>query len=244
MAFCSKCGAAIADDAAFCSMCGEKVLNVTEEIRETPSAAAEEIREAPSVSPETREGGIMLANKLANQYETLEKLKDEITDIEFNIKKTQVSSTPPRYSTFRFFWPFFIIALGVSFAVTLVSALFAASVNSEGLLVLSEILGYLSIPVVLLIGLFVAKARRNAANEELEAKEMTIMRKVDDMHKRVVELRNRQSRINIELAEYKDLVPMTMRNKNQMLRVKTLLETGRAQTFEEAVEMIKHPSMA
>ena len=231
MVICSKCGAGISQGALFCEICGQQVSSVPGEAK---SAFEDE-----NISP--LDADIRLADDLAAKYAALDKIKEEITDTEFAMKKCEVSSTPPRYSTFRFFWPFFIIALGASFVVTLITALIAASADSDFGIAVAEILGYLSIPVVLLIGLFVAKARRNAANEELEAKERTMMRKSDDMHRKVVELRNMQGDITIELSMYKDKVPAPFRNKNQMLRVKSMLETGKAQSFDEAIEMLARP---
>ena len=234
MAICANCGAALAEGAVFCDQCGSKVIS-----------SGSESNAAASSGSDTREEGIRLADYLALKYDTLEKLKNEINDIEFNIKKIQVSPEPPRYSVFRFFWPFFIIALGVCFFVTLIASIVAANSSYPNVgMVFAEILGYLSIPVVLIIGLFVAKARRNAANEELAAKEMTLTRKADDLHKKVVELRNQQSQINIELTAYKDMLPASMRNKTQLQKIKRLLEAGKAQSFAEAVEQMKHPGSA
>ena len=102
-------------------------------------------------------------------------------------------------------------------------------------------MGYLSVPVVLVIGIFIAKKRREAANEELEAKERTLVRKSEDLQKKLAELRNKQNEINNALSEFKDIVPASMRSKEQMLKVKAMLETGKADTFEEAVTKARNP---
>lgn len=221
---CPNCGSQIADTATNCIFCG-----CTFEVK--PAAT----------DLSTKEGSIQLARKLLNNYDRLENLNTEINDLEFQVKKKQVSSTPPRYSTFRFFWPFFIVALGASLLVSIVGGLMAVAANSELLLAFVRILAYLSIPVVLLAGLFIAKALRNKANAKLEEKEAAITLETNAMHQKAVALRNQQSDISVEMSAYKDLVPFNMRNKIYMQKVINLLETDQAATFEEAIEKLKGP---
>ena len=40
------------------------------------------------------------------------------------------------------------------------------------------------------------------------------------------------------------MLPASMRNKTQLQKIKRLLETGKAQSFAEAVEQMKHPGSA
>lgn len=226
MAFCSGCGAALSDGATVCDQCGKEI-----------SARISALQMASS-----KYGSINLAFDLAVKYAKLAKLKDEINDTEFNLKKIEINPNPPRYSFFRFYWPFFIIAVVVCFIMTFIFALIAAGVrNSEAGYALAEIMGYGSIPVVLIIGIFIAKKRRDAANEELEAKERTLVRKSDDLQKKLIDLRNQQNEISASLSEVKDIVPASMRSKDQMLKVKTMLETGKAETFEEAIAKVRNP---
>ena len=233
MAVCTKCGAAIPDGSGFCNMCGQQI-----------SADTNTVQSSSLSTPSSREDDISLANTLSAKYAELEKIHGDITDTEFAMKKCEVSTTPPRYSTFRFFWPFFIIALGVCFAVTLIASLIAVGANSEIGMFFAELLGYLSVPATLVVGIFIAIARRNAANRELEAKENILNIKNEELHNKVVQLRKRQGELSIELDKYKSRVPSMLRNKNQMLKIKTMLETGKAQSFDEAVEMIMHPKKA
>ena len=106
MAFCSGCGAALSDGATVCDQCGKEI-----------SARISALQMASS-----KYGSINLAFDLAVKYAKLAKLKDEINDTEFNLKKIEINPNPPRYSFFRFYWPFFIIALIACFIVTLIFA--------------------------------------------------------------------------------------------------------------------------
>ena len=226
MAFCNKCGAELSDGASFCDQCGKEISARLSAIQMTSSRA----------------GSIKLATDLALKYATLTRLKDEINDTEFALKKIEISPNPPRYSFFRFFWPSFIVAVVVCFFVTFIFAFIAAgSKNYEAGAKLAEIMGYISVPVVLIIGGIIAGKRRDAANEELAAKERTAVRKSDDLQNKLNELRNKQNEINNAVSEVKDIVPASMRNKDQMLKVKTMLDTGKAETFEEAITKVRNP---
>lgn len=183
-----------------------------------------------------------LAEGLAEKYDSLEKIKGEIKDNVFALKNMPVFDTPQKYSTFRFFWPFLIIALVVCLAVTFFTSLITSTSNN-GYLV-AKIIGYATIPVILLIGLFIAKALKKSANEEIEAKERTQSRKYNDLIKKIDELKARQNTLEEQLSDYNNLIPMSLRNRTQMLRVKTILETGRAETLEEAIELIRKTGKA
>ena len=182
-----------------------------------------------------------LAEGLAEKYDSLEKINGEIKDKVFELKNMPVFDTPQKYSTFRFFWPFLIIAAVVCFAVTFFTSFITS--GSSGYLV-AKIIGYATIPVILLIGLFIAKALKKSANEEIEAKERTQSRKYNDLIKKIDELKVRQNTLEEQLSDYNNLIPMSLRNRTQMLRVKTILETGRAETLEEAIELIRKTGKA
>ena len=62
------------------------------------------------------------------------------------------------------------------------------------------------------------------------------------MRAQINELKTQQNQISDELQYYKDLIPMNMRNKNSILKVKRMLELSQAETIEQAIEMVMHPA--
>jgi len=182
-----------------------------------------------------------LAEVLAEKYDSLERIKSEIKDNVFKLKNIPAFDTPQKYSTFRFFWPFLIIAAVVCFAVTFFTSFITSGSNGD---LVAKIIGYATIPIILLIGLFIAKVLKKSANEEIEAKERTLSRKSNDLIKKIDELKARQNELTAELSDYDNLIPMSLRNRTQMLRVKTILETGRTGTLEEAIELIRKTGKA
>ena len=94
MAFCSKCGFRINDE-AFCPMCGEKT----------------ERFEAPSGEPVSmsKEESIAFAEMLSKEYGELEKMSTEI-----NENKTVISQPIPsvkHHAAFKFVWPYLVAAV-------------------------------------------------------------------------------------------------------------------------------------
>lgn len=116
MAFCSKCGAVVLDGSSFCEVCGQAID--TDRILGSSHL---------SPHPATKEESIQLCNILLSKYTTYEKLKEDIKDAEFQIKKMEVGSNPPRYWLFRFYWPTFIVAAVVCFVTTFVFAALIAA---------------------------------------------------------------------------------------------------------------------
>ena len=231
MEFCSKCGSVIADGSSFCEICGHAID------RDTQGAMS-----YVSSRPATKEESINLCNTLASKYASYEKIKEEIHDLEFSVKKMEVPSHPPRYSFFRFFWPFFIIALVACFFSTLIVGFMFISVYDDYGEVLARAAGYLSIPIVLIIGVIVAKAKQKRANDKLAENEEAIFSRISTMRAQINELKTQQNQISDELQYYKDLIPMNMRNKNSILKVKRMLELSQAETIEQAIEMVMHPA--
>lgn len=232
MAFCAKCGAVVTDSSAFCEVCGQAI----DTDRQFGSSYV-------SPNPTTREESVQLCNLLASKYATYDKLKEDIKDAEFQVKKMEVSSNPPRYWFFRFYWPFFIIAAAACFISTLVVGLLTlASGESEAdVYAFSEIAGYLSIPVVLVIGIPIAKARQNKANDRLAQNDMMTASKANQLRAQIADMKRKQSDLSDELQVYKDLIPMNMRNQKSILRIKRALDISQAQTIEEAIEIVKNP---
>lgn len=230
MAFCPNCGSVVTDFNSYCEVCGQVVVPVSQGFLSSFAPL-----------PSNKEESIKLCNALASKYATYEKIKEEINDLEFSIKKMEVKPNAPRYSFFRFYWPFFLIALGACFFSTLIVAFLTMSVDYEVGELLSRLAGYLSIPVVLVIGIVVAKIRQRKANDRLAENEMGITSQISAMRAKVNDLKREQNQLSDELQGYKDIIPVNMRNKDSILKIKKVLDLSQAETIEQAIELIKHP---
>ena len=231
MAFCSKCGAVVADGTYYCEICGQPI----DTDRLTGSSYI-------TPHPTTKEESIQLCNTLASKYAAYEKLKEDIKDLEFQIKKMEVGPKPPRYWLFRFYWPSFIFAVIACFVSTLVVTLLGLATGDEDTaFALGEIAGYLSIPVVLLVGIPIAKARQNKANDRLAQNDMMTANKANQLRAQVNDMKTKQNELSDELQIYKELIPLNLRTKNGILKIKRALDLSQAQTIEEAIEIVKKP---
>lgn len=230
MAFCSKCGAVVADTSAFCEVCGQAI----DTDRQIGSSYI-------SPNPATKEESIQLCNFLASKYATYEKLKEDIKDREFEVKKMEVGPKSPRHIFFRFYWPTFIFAAVACFVSTFVVALLIAAAGYSEAIDLAEVVGYLSIPVVLVIGIPIAKARQNKANDRLAQNDMMTASKTNEIRAQIADMKRKQSDLSDELQVYKELLPINMRNQKSILKIKRALDISQAQTIEEAIEIVKNP---
>ena len=118
MAFCPNCGSVVTDFNSYCEVCGQVVVPVSQGFLSSFAPL-----------PANKEESIKLCNALASKYAAYEKIKEEIHDLEFSIKKMEVKPNAPRYSFFRFYWPFFLIALGACFFATLLVGLLLINEN-------------------------------------------------------------------------------------------------------------------
>ena len=73
---------------------------------------------------------------------------------------------------------------------------------------------------------------------------MTMTSKASSMRAKVKDLKDQQNRISEELQDYKDLIPVNMRNKNSILKIKKTLDLSQAETIEQAIELLKNPVRA
>ena len=229
MAFCNKCGIELTDDDVFCPKCGNKIEIEKSEVK-TPEA---ETAERPSM---TKEESIALATKLAKEYGSLEKLSQEISEAEAIIKRPLPET--PRHAAFKFFWPFLIIGAIIYIVVYLVVGVaFAAGGGYEMSTGVASIAAFLALAATLAIGGGVAKNRRDEMNNQEAMRMHTLRGKMDEMKKKTATLKTRYSTQKRELAQYDAIVPVTHRNKQQMERVKILLESGKADNIYDAIKL-------
>ena len=233
MAFCSKCGFELREGDAFCAKCGQSFAE-----------DAELMGLSSPVVQMTAQESIDLADKLGSIYENLRVIREEISDCEEGIRKNTHDPNPPRYSAFRFFWPFLIIAV-VAFWVVFficIGILLASNGSADGVYV-SEFIALIAAVIVLIAGGTRARNKRDELNASVANYERTKSKKKHDLNIKLDELKKSQRAFQKSTEEYSTLVPAALRNKKTMERVKMLIQQGQAQTFTEAIDICRKPAM-
>ena len=188
----------------------------------------------------TREESIELASFLADKYREL-----ETKEAEFINNKEKLDSIPdddkvPRYSAFKFFWPYLIIA-SVAEAVVYTMCFLSAFVVKSDLAssMISFILILITWPAIVIFGAVKARFKRREYNNGVDMKIHSNQRQRAECQHNLERLEKELVRIEDETREYDDIVPSTMRNYDCMQTVKRTLENGMAEHFEEAVSRLK-----
>ena len=223
MAFCTKCGTELTSEDLFCPNCGLKI---------GPAAP----NEADTVPAMTKEESIALAVKLTSEYGALEKLKHEIDEAELIIKRPIPEA--PRHAAFKFFWPFLIIGFIVYILVYLVVGLvFALGGTGEVSSSIGAVAGFVALAATLILGGNFARNQRDKMNNQEAMRIHTLRGKVDQMKKRTSELKTSYSVKKRSLEEYDAIVPESRRNRASMEKVRILLDSGKADTFCDALKL-------
>ncbi len=221
MRICVNCNAELKDDDLFCKQCGLKV--------------AERL---------SKEDSISLASELEKRFAERTRIKREIFDLEHESLKYRLPSKRPRYSAFRFFWPFLIwsqLAV-VGVAIMLIIFLFAGAFDnysSDSIKALVYLLGIPAEGVTMIIGAVVARLKRDRLNMKLEEEEQIIINKQRNIEVRIAELRSILNQCEYNLPGLENRVPAFLRTEPGMRKVRMLLESGEAEDFDQAVLICK-----
>lgn len=223
MRICKKCGNQLTDDDVFCSKCGSK----------------QEKFDALS-----KEESIELADKLGDHYSTRQMLKEQISDCEMDLKRYNMPVKPVRYSAFRFFWPFLIIAqvaalvIGVIVLLVVISLTWSRHADVEEYRPLAYIVVLLVEAGTLGIGGVFATRKRDKLNAVIYQNERANNNRVHNIKNQLGEYSAKLRTVNEFLSKYEDRVPVTMRSKLKMYAVKDLIEKGEAEDFDRAIELL------
>lgn len=211
--FCGKCGSKVLDDAQFCNKCGSKIV---------PFMPMDE--------------SIRLAEMLSEKYGKWDMFKQGIIDNEAVIKRTKPTGNAPRYTRFRFFWPFLIWATVLCIVVRLIGIGVAYATQNEVYRVAFIYAAYIFAVLILIGGFVNAKGRADDMNNELKDLESVNERKYKSALAKTEDLRKKLERVYNEIKEYDAIVPPPLRNRKSMYQVKEMLLSGKARDFYDAIE--------
>ena len=185
----------------------------------------------------TKEESIALAERLKSEYASVEKLQKEISENETILKRPVVTSGN-RHSVFRFFWPFLIYAYLVLVTAVIIGAILVNKYNTGRSFEIAFFIGLAASVALLVIGRVLAGKKRNRINEALAKEEAQHHERQNDIAERTNELRIKLKNKRSEISEYQNIVPMKYRTKQHMDRVLKLLQTGKAESFADAIDLL------
>ena len=180
----------------------------------------------------SKEESIKLASFLADAYGNSEEKKAEYKKTLEKLDKLNEHGKVPQRTAFRYFWPFPLFSFDVVAVILVIVTMINPDHIRTTIFAISEFCIWLAI---IIFGIVVSIKRRNAVNE-----------KIRDEHDRKPYYEIKLKELNKELIimgtkteEYNDIVPLTMRNRDCMEKVKRTLESGMAENFEEAISRLK-----
>lgn len=194
----------------------------------------------------TRDESIALSVKLGKEYEQLKKLEDNIVDLDRRVA-IPADTDKKHYSVFSYF----VKPLAISFIVMVVLAIPAFIILSiSAFLAQSGYDGYDNAPTVVglflvfifalihFIGGFYARKKAKQMNM-IEEDRVAANLKIKKEQKAAIEdLMGNLAEREKELSNYNSLIPSSLRSKEGMNKIKILLMSNKAGTFEEAVELL------
>ncbi len=190
----------------------------------------------------TKEESIELAKKLSGLYSELAIKTKTINELKDEINRIPNHTGNVRYSAFRFFWKYLVIA-AVAEVVIYVLGMFvvATLIRTDAGTAITVIWSFLcifTIPAVLIYGGIKARNERNACNAGLEESARLDWNKKAECQR---ELGSKETELNDfkqKISKYDAIVPSHMRQKTWMEKICKMLEAGQAESFTEAVAML------
>ena len=190
----------------------------------------------------TSEEAVSMADYLADIYDSIQKLESNISNCERQLLSQQSSFPQARYRAFRFFLPFFIASLiiaGLSVLFLAIQIVIADS-NEFGR-TFEKIIPFAHFIIIMIIhvpGGVYARNKRDKLNSAMDEYEADCKKKSEELQKKCIDLKTRLKIVQEEAASYNEIIPADLRKRVGMVRVRKLIESGRASTIEEAVSIL------
>lgn len=229
MAYCVKCGTLITGEDLFCPMCGTKTEFDDETVSEAP------VETAASVM--TKEESIAFAEKLGETYKSYERLKKEIEDNKMQLSKPEPGMVK-RHAAFKFFWPY-LVAAAVTFNVLYFIGSLLNNTSGSGAALFFYALALIVSVIILIVGGTTARRLRDEYNQTAIMAANNRRKHLDELKHETSALERKAAKKASELKEYQSIIPLPYRDSASMAKVVILLRSNKAETFTEAVELLR-----
>ena len=216
--FCNKCGNELSTDSAFCNICGAPVG------RENS---------APEMSLEE---SIAFAEKLKTQYTGIERLTREISENESIISKPFRENTA-RYSFFRFFWKYLVIA-GIAFVVLYFIMLILFATDAGAVAVFFALAMLITPIIILIVGGVKATNIRDEENMSIVNGNQRALEHRKELETRTASLKRDLATRKSQIVVDECSVPTSLRKASSMSQILTLLKSGKASNLNEAYKLL------
>ena len=221
MAFCRKCGAAMAEDDLVCVQCGTKILNAKDEL-------IEKLEQYKQLLGENEE------------LKTMIRPQSEFPASDQVVYKKR--------SFMKFFWPFLVGGVVGGYVVYLLSTFIIVATSSStysqataasamGDAFLGFILALVVAGAVIFMGVKISKNKQEAHNSNAEAmiREASERYQKGLLNEKMVNLY--QENINT-MRQYERIVREPYRSSSKVGSILNLLKEDKAQTVEEAIMIL------
>ena len=184
----------------------------------------------------TKEESIALAEKLQKDYANLDALNDQIEKNESQIK-SRSSYTVRGHSYFRFFWPWLIVAVALYILIGIIHNVgFRYSADSVQYTLMAA---RRFAPIIAIIaGAIIAGVKKSNDSDQVGQARYSAEQEIAKLRAANDDNKNKIIRIEKELDEYRDLVPAKARTRTAMFKVVSMLKTGKAEDFEDAISKL------
>ncbi len=184
----------------------------------------------------TKEESIALAEKLQKDYANLDALKDQIEKNESQIK-SRSSYTVRGHSYFRFFWPWLIVAVALYILIGIIHNVgFRYSADSVQYTLMAA---KRFAPIIAIVaGAIIAGVKKSNDSDQVGQARYSAEQEIAKLRAANDDNKNKIIRIENELEEYKNLVPAKARTRTAMFKVVSMLKTGKAEDFEDAISKL------
>ena len=186
----------------------------------------------------TKEESIALAIKLQKDFTAKSTLENQIesnkkaidTPAEIKVKKR---------SFFRFFWPVIPLSVAAYYFGDIIIDSLIFRLNDHQLLWAINI-KYLIIIAIIALGAVIAVVKKKNANKEYEyAVKDAEARKVQ-LRKDIHELEDKLKPLASELKQISMNIPSKHRNSAAMAKIKLMLQSGKAEDFDDALRKLNN----
>ena len=184
----------------------------------------------------TKEESIAYAIKLQKDFLDRDAIERQIEDNKKNLD-SRSEITYRNRSFFRFFWPVLPISVAIYYIGNIVVNILIDYLNDHQILWAVNI-KYLLIIAVIVAGAVISIVKKVKIYREYENASKEERARKEQLRKDTRDLEEKLEALNSEIAQNMTNVPYNHRSSAAMAKIKLMLQTGKAEDFDDAVSKL------